>query len=349
MHGAALLIGNAEYRVLPPLQTPASDVLNVGDRLRSLGFLVTTARNANLMEMNKHVLQFRDTIKQLSRKSSVVVYFAGHGAQSHGENYLIPVDAEGGSDASWRLRALELSVLLEELCWQPDQQKLIALDACRTNGIPSAHRNGAMGLSGVSTDRYTNVFETMILYAAPPGRVANDGASEGASPFCRAFLDTFARPDRPLTVLAAEIARNVKAYTGHQQIPWKTDNMIEMAEAPFWNPPSAMASLAVVPTAPVPTAATVVMPIGNEPPYTVAEISKLGHLVHKLKAKDTTGRWAYYFVLVPEQNEPALMQAIDGDGVIDLAKFGWVLASCYSDKPTPEVQAYLKQRYGFQV
>lgn len=78
-------------------------------------------------------------------------------------------------------------------------------------------------------------------------------------------------------------------------------------------------------------------------------ISKMGHYIHKLKAKDTTGRWAYYFVYVPPENEASFLSAIEGDGTADLENFGKVIASNYGENPSEEVKAYLKSRYGFNV
>jgi Ca2+-binding EF-hand superfamily protein len=79
------------------------------------------------------------------------------------------------------------------------------------------------------------------------------------------------------------------------------------------------------------------------------EIARSAHLIHKLKAKDTTGRWAFYFVYVPEAKERFFLRAIEGDGIIDLAKFGRVIASCYGEEPTQEVKDLLKQKYDFEV
>ncbi len=78
-------------------------------------------------------------------------------------------------------------------------------------------------------------------------------------------------------------------------------------------------------------------------------IAKKGHLVHKLKAKDSTGRWAYYFVLVEPPREQAFMQAIESKGTIDLEDFGKVIASCYGEEPSDEVKEYLKEKYDFDV
>jgi TIR domain len=78
-------------------------------------------------------------------------------------------------------------------------------------------------------------------------------------------------------------------------------------------------------------------------------IARRGHLIHKLKAKDSTGRWAYYFVLVEADLEAAFLQAIEGSGNTDLEHYGKVVASCYGEEPSQEVKDYLKERYGFVV
>ena len=79
------------------------------------------------------------------------------------------------------------------------------------------------------------------------------------------------------------------------------------------------------------------------------EIARSGHLIHKLKAKDTTGRWAYYFVYVPAARERTFLRSIEGDGIIDLEKYGRVIASCYGEEPTQAVKDLLKEKYDFRV
>lgn len=78
-------------------------------------------------------------------------------------------------------------------------------------------------------------------------------------------------------------------------------------------------------------------------------IAQNGHLVHKLKAKDTTGRWAYYFVYVERAKETAFLTAIEGDGIMDLETYGRVIASCYGEEPDEKTRAFLKETYGFDV
>lgn len=79
------------------------------------------------------------------------------------------------------------------------------------------------------------------------------------------------------------------------------------------------------------------------------EIARRGHHVHKLKAKDSTGRWAYYFVLVEPNREQVFLRAMDGDGMINLESFGRVLASNYGEEPSDETRRLLKERYDFDV
>lgn len=79
------------------------------------------------------------------------------------------------------------------------------------------------------------------------------------------------------------------------------------------------------------------------------EIGRRGHHIHKLKAKDSTGRWAYYFVLVEPTKDRAFLAAIRGEGMINLDDYGRVIASNYGDEPSLEVKRMLKERYGFDI
>jgi len=83
--------------------------------------------------------------------------------------------------------------------------------------------------------------------------------------------------------------------------------------------------------------------------YVRAATTRSGHLIHKLKAKDSTGRWAYYFVLIPPDREKAFLDSINSSGMVDLESYGKVVASCYGETPTSDIKAYIKTRYGFDV
>jgi hypothetical protein len=89
----------------------------------------------------------------------------------------------------------------------------------------------------------------------------------------------------------------------------------------------------------------------NTPKKSFADqlIAKKGHLVHKLKAKDSTGRWAYYFVLVEPAREQAFLASLKSEDTIDLEDYGKVIASCYGEEPNEQIKQELKDRYGFEV
>jgi len=88
---------------------------------------------------------------------------------------------------------------------------------------------------------------------------------------------------------------------------------------------------------------------GEKRSHTDQLIARSGHLIHRLKAKDTTGRWAYYFVLVQPAKERLYVRAVEGGATMDLRKYGKVIASCYGEAPTDEVKTFLRDKYGFDV
>lgn len=345
--GAALLIGNTRYRsqsVFGSLRTPHNDVETLGDDLRALGFDTFVVHDADRAQMGSLIAQFRDVIACLPERASVYVHFAGHGMQRGGENYLVPVDAHGVSEAEVLFSCIRLSDMLDALCWREDQQKLIVLDACRTHHVPSATRGEVAGLAGESPDRYERVNETFVFYATPAGRLAADGAQYGTSPFCLGIRDALKSPGVPIAVLAAHATDFVYRMTGKVQRPWGTGNLCHLW--PFVPGENALTTPVHSPVLEPPvdggSARSVIDPSDRY-------VAQRGHLIHKLKAKDATGRWAYYFVLVEPDQEAAFLAAIGGSGTFDLEAHGRVVASSYGEVPSEEVRVYLKEKYKLNV
>lgn len=325
--GVALLIGNAAYQdasLFPRLRTPVSDVANLQERLDALGFETLRYDNATHRDMTAALGRFAEMLEREPPHGHVFVYYAGHGVQRGGENYLVPVDAAGGGSAVlWS--CVRLSEMLDGLCWRDDQHKWFAIDACRTNALPGETRDGMVGLAGESVQRYERVRQTTVLHATAPGHVAQDGGGYGSSPFCRGILDALQQPHRSVRELSLHVTGYVSRVTQDMQTPWETSCAARMT--PFVSPP---------PTAYART---------DMDRY----LSTRGHLIHKIKAKDAAGRWAYYFVWVEPENEAAFRSATEGAGIVDFEEYGRVLASSYGETPTDEVRDYLKERYGFTV
>lgn len=337
MAGAALLIGNTTYRepsLFPSLSTPGNDVSALYDRMEALGFDTYIVTDATRRVMGEVISQFREVVAQLPARANVLVHFAGHGMQKDGDNYLVPVDAQGSNELAVLSSCFRLSEVMHALCWRDDHQKLFTIDACRVHRVPSGARSGVLGLAGESPDRFGDVEETMVFYSTASGKTAADGAEYGFSPFCLGLLDALKTPDLPIYALAAHTTGFVRQLRSEQR-------------------PAAYGMLSNLwPFAPGPGdgGMPVTLPMTSSPPDDADRyVSERGHLIHKLKAKDTTGRWAYYFLLVEPDREGEFLLAINGPGTIDLELYGSVIASCYGEEPTPEVREYLKTRYGFEV
>jgi uncharacterized caspase-like protein len=130
----ALVIGNAAYPTAP-LRNPVNDATAIADRLRKLGFEVTLKTNVQQREMTRAVSLIGQGIKP---RSVALFYYAGHGLQVRGRNFLVPVDAEIQSEASARSEAVDLELVLEQL--GPSRLSMVILDACRNNPYESRFR-----------------------------------------------------------------------------------------------------------------------------------------------------------------------------------------------------------------
>jgi len=323
MLGAALLIGNSRYETLPPLHTPAGDVDYLGERLREIGFETIVVRDARAGTLNQSISTFRETVDSLPPESRVLLYFAGHGVQDSGENYLLPIDVDPPrAGGSWALRSLSLSALLTQVCWRGDQQKLIALDACRVSGIPSTTRNGDRGLVEAHPNSHRHVHETMIMFAAAPGEVASDGGSAGTSPFCRALWSALERPYRPLGAIGAEVARLVRAQEGHQ-VPWVHHNFIDTYEWDFAGP------------APIVTPPPPVLP--RKP------------AVQQIWSDDAAGHRTNIFIQVTPGREADLDQALNAGPIGDFGEYGTIVFSCPDDEMNERVAAHMREHYDLEV
>lgn len=186
--------------------------------------------------------------------------------------------------------------------------------------------------------------ETFVFYATAAGRMAADGAQYGNSPFCLGIIDALKTPGLPIAVLAAQVTGFVYRTTSKVQLPWGTGNLCHLW--PFIPDEHGTATVVTLPVLSPSDGGSAARSILNPGDRYVAE---RGHLIHKLKAKDATGRWAYYFVLVEPDQEAAFLSSITGNGTLDLENFGNVVASSYGETPSDEVRAYLKDKYGFNT
>ncbi|KCZ94195.1 hypothetical protein HJO_02435 [Hyphomonas johnsonii MHS-2] len=211
----ALVIGNAKYQSPKwVLDNPVKDARLVAASLEGLGFEVEIVENADQKQMGEAFARLRAKLKAGGSDSTGFFYFAGHGMQSQGLNYLIPTDINARDEADvWR-QAPNLGLLLRDLDAAGNATNFIVLDACRDNPLPSATRSLSGGLAPAGKVR-----GTLIAYATAPGSTAEDGTS-GNSPFALALAEYLPQPGLSAEGLFRRVATRVEAVTNRRQQPW---------------------------------------------------------------------------------------------------------------------------------
>jgi TPR repeat protein len=208
-HRAALVIGNGDYLTVGKLKNPANDSTAMAAMLRRLGFEVTERENAPRRAMIQAVRSFTE---KLSPGGIGLVFYAGHGIQAQGANYLVPVDAALAVEDDLKYETLDLQDILNKLDDARVRLSIVILDACRDNPFRS-FRSGTHGLALINPPN-----GTVIAYATAPGKVAADGKGDN-SVFTSELLKAMSKPDRLLDVFA-NVTDAVERQTGNAQTPW---------------------------------------------------------------------------------------------------------------------------------
>lgn len=211
----ALVIGNAAYEE-SPLFNPVNDAIAVDERLTRLGFEVIRVTDADLRTMQDALVEFA---RRIEDDATALVFYAGHGIQANGRNYLVPVDARLESESALRFEALELNDVLEELEYSPSKLNLVVLDACRNNPFLRRFRGGSRGLAAV--DAATG---TLIAYATGPGAVASDGSNDNGL-YTEHFLDALDEPGLQAEAVFKRVRIRVADASGGDQVPWESSSL----------------------------------------------------------------------------------------------------------------------------
>ncbi len=206
----ALVIGNSDYRGSARLENPIRDAQAMSAKLRALGFRVTELSNTNREQMVKGLSEFTRTA---SKADLTLLFYAGHGMQVQGVNYMIPVDMSLSDPSQATLQAVSLTQVVEQ--YLPGKTKLVFLDACRDNPIVAAGVRGASkGLAPINVSA-----GTLIAYATKDGQTAEDGKGRN-SPFTQALLEHLADPF-DIGVVLRRVREKVMQTTGGKQEPWE--------------------------------------------------------------------------------------------------------------------------------
>ena len=172
----ALVIGQSAYRAVPPLPNAANDAKHMADLLVSAGFTVTSAGDLSQNDMRQAISDFAAKVSASGPDTVALVFYAGHGLQIDGENFLIPVDLDPKREADVPLQAVRLNDLLNTLGASHTRMRILMLDACRNNPFPAL--NGTTGHGLAIVDTKAGAPGSFISYSTSPGAEAEDGSGE---------------------------------------------------------------------------------------------------------------------------------------------------------------------------
>ncbi len=211
----ALVIGNAAYQGAPPLRNPVNDAKAMSTALNGLGFEVIEVTDATQKEMNRAITSFGS---KLNGETAALFFYAGHGLQVKGRNYIVPVDAQIESEAAIATESVSVDGVLDQLNSSPIS--IVILDACRNNPFERSFRKiGGGGLAQMDAPK-----GSFIAYATAPGKTAADGDGKNGL-FTQELLKQLNTPGVELGMMMRRVRASVSAKSGDAQMPWDSSSM----------------------------------------------------------------------------------------------------------------------------
>jgi len=212
----ALVVGNAAYKS-SPLRNPVNDAHDITRTLNQLGFEVIHKENANQRTMENAISRFG---RQLRKQGGVgLFYFAGHGIQVKGRNYLIPVDAKIETESDVRFEAVDAGRVLGKMEDAGNDLNIVILDACRDNPFARSFRTSSKGLARMDAPK-----GSLIAYATAPGSVAADGEGRNGI-YTKYLLKHMATLGSKVEEVLKRVRVDVINETNEKQIPWEASSL----------------------------------------------------------------------------------------------------------------------------
>jgi len=211
----ALVIGNGAYETAP-LRNPIHDAQAMGKVLGELGFEAKILENLNQKDMKREIQSFGEKIQ----KGGVgLFYFAGHGIQVNGKNFLIPVGAKIEHEKQVEYEGVDVGSILAEMEFARNRLNIVILDACRDNPFARSFRSSTLGLASINAPS-----GTIIAYATSPGSVANDGPGENGV-YTGELVKAMQLPGLRIEDVFKQVRSAVRESTGGKQVPWESSSL----------------------------------------------------------------------------------------------------------------------------
>jgi len=215
----ALVIGNSAY-TSGTLPNPANDARMIGDTLKGLGFEVIPRTDADQTTMKRAIQEFGARLEKAGPAAVGLFYYAGHGVQLNGKNYLIPTTAQIAREGDVEIEAVSADWVIEQMRYARNRLNIVILDACRNN--PFFHNNRSLGGSGLaSIDAPAGI---LIEYSTAPGSVATDGSGRD-SPYAEALSHAMRELHEPVEQVFKHVRVQVMDATSGNQVPWEHSSL----------------------------------------------------------------------------------------------------------------------------
>ena len=237
----ALVIGNGAYKS-DPLRNPVNDAEDIAHVLRGLGFRVTLKKDASQRDMISAINSFGQDLK----KGGVgLFYFAGHGVQSRGRNFLVPVNAHVESEAELEFEAVDANRVLSLMDEADNRVNIVILDACRNNPFARSFRSISRGLAQLEASR-----GSFIAFSTAPGSVASDGMGRNGI-YTQHLLSSLKNPNSDIDKVFRRVTAEVSRATSGKQVPWVSSSLtgdFSFRPDPISSLPSAAVAVPLDPT-----------------------------------------------------------------------------------------------------
>lgn len=210
----ALVIGNAKYSYAPELRNPVNDAKSMSDALKALGFNVIEVTDATQKEMNRAIAKFGE---KLTSDSYALFFYAGHGLQVKGKNFLVPIDAQISGEAAVRAETVDVDIVMDQIA--VSSLSIVVLDACRNNPFERSFRKMGGGLAQMDAPK-----GSFVAYATSPGMTAADGDGKNGL-FTQELLKQLEHDGYSLETVFKKVRANVSRISGDKQIPWDSSSL----------------------------------------------------------------------------------------------------------------------------
>lgn len=214
----ALVIGNSDYSS-GPLPNPANDAKMISETLSNLGFEVIARRNADQNTMKRAIQEFGARLEKAGPAAVGLFYYAGHGVQLNGRNYLIPTTAKIDREGDVEIEAVSADWVIEQMRYARNRLNIVILDACRNNPFTRSMRSVDHGLA--TMDAPAGI---LIAYSTAPGAVAADGSGRN-SPYTEALSQAMRDLHEPVEQVFKHVRVGVMSATSGKQVPWESSSL----------------------------------------------------------------------------------------------------------------------------